>query len=355
MFIVDAHLDIAYNALKYGRDPLKPVADIRSRDLPDNKRGTATVAFPEMRKAGVGLVWGTIFVSPAKTAVKLGGDTRLTYTNAAEAHKLGMSQLDYYRRLCDDERNGLRLVGSLSDLEIVLESQTEERPLIGILPLMEGADPIREPEEVEMWAEKGLRAVGLAWDDTRYAAGAWRSAQHGLTPKGITLLEIMAEFGLILDLTHMNEKATLEALDRYTGPVVATHCNARALVPGERQLSDVQIHRIGERNGVIGVVLYNRFLRAGQIKGEPKELVTLDQVIAHIDYICQLLGDASHVGIGSDFDGGFGAEDIPAELDHIGDLPLLAEKLRSYGYAKTDVVNIMGGNWINLLRRAWSE
>ncbi|MCA9950086.1 MAG: membrane dipeptidase [Anaerolineales bacterium] len=355
MFIVDAHLDIAYNALKYGRDVRKPLAMIRAGEKRDKERGTATVALPAMRQAGVGLVWGTIFVSPTETALKFGGNKRMTYSNAAEAHKLGMDQLDYYRRLTDDETNDLRLVGSLSDLDAVLASQAGERPLIGILPLMEGADPIREPETLEMWVEMGLRAVGLAWDDTRYASGAWRSSKHGLTTAGMELLDVMADLGVILDLTHMSEKATLEALDHFEGSVAATHSNARALVPGERQLSDTQIQRLGERNGMIGIVLYNRFLRAGHGKGDPKELVTLEHVVAHIDHICQLLGDAKHVGIGSDFDGGLGVEDIPAEMNSIADLPLIAGKLREYGYAENDIVSIMGDNWLNFLRRAWTD
>ena len=69
-------------------------------------------------------------------------------------------------------------------------------PLLGIVPLMEGADPIREPQELELWFEKGLRVIGLAWDDTRYAAGAWRGSRHGLTNEGRALLEVMAQLWL---------------------------------------------------------------------------------------------------------------------------------------------------------------
>jgi membrane dipeptidase len=165
----------------------------------------------------------------------------------------------------------------------------------------------------------------------------------------------MSDLDLILDLTHMNEKATLEALDQYEGAVVATHSNCRALVPGERQLSDSQIRAIGEHDGVIGAVLYNKFLRPGYKKGDPKESVTLDHVIAHIDHICQLLGDARHVGLGSDMDGGFGADDMPAELDTAADLPRIADHLRAAGYEEKHVRQIMGENWVNLLRTTWGE
>jgi membrane dipeptidase len=193
----------------------------------------------------------------------------------------------------------------------------------------------------------------LAWDDTRYADGDWQ-AKGGLTDDGRFLLEIMAQYNFILDLTHMSDKAIFEALDRYEGPIIASHSNARSLVPGDRQLNDDQIRLIGERGGVIGAVLFNKFLRAGQAMGDPKHLVTLDHVVAHIDHVCQLLGSATYVGIGSDLDGGFGREDIPAEMDSIADEPLIATKLAGHGYSETDVANIMGGNWLNLLQRTLS-
>lgn len=356
MFIVDAHLDLAYNALKHDRDPLQPVAALRAREKSDDPRGRPTVAFPQLREAGVGLVFGTLFTMPRAAVPLMGGEERMTYLDPRQAHRLAMDQLDYYRRLADEEANSLRLVGNRADLESVVKSHAADEegqpPLIGILPLMEGADPVVEPEELEIWIEKGLRMIGPAWDDTRYAAGAWRGSREGLTREGYHLLEVMADYNLILDVTHMNEQGVFQALDSYAGPVAATHSNARALVPGERQLGDEQIRLLGARDGVIGVVLYNRFLHADYRKGDPKEMVTLDHVVAHIDHICQLLGDARHVGLGTDLDGGFGAADIPLEMDSAADLPLIAERLLSYGYAASDIANVMGQNWLDFLRRA---
>lgn len=300
------------------------------------------------------MCFGTLFVSPAASP-KASFITDILYRNAQEAHKLAMDQLDYYHRL-NDEDERIRLVGSLADLDEVLASHNlseVEKRLIGIVPLMEGADPIREPEEVEYWYERGLRLIGLAWDDTRYTDGDWQ-AKRGLTDDGRTLLEIMAQYNFILDLTHMSDKAIHEALDRYEGPVIASHSNARTLVPNERQLTDDQIRLIGERSGVIGTVLFNKFLRAGHAMGDPKHLVTLDHVVAHIDHVCQILGSAAHVGIGSDLDGGFGREDIPIEMDNIADEALIAPKLRERGYSEADIANIMGDNWLNLLRRTLS-
>lgn len=351
LFIVDAHLDIAYNALKYGRDPLQTVAALRAAELPDRERGSATVSFPELREGGVGLIVGTLFVLPEAGAALMGGDLRMTYRQRSDARAMAMDQLDYYHRLADQEENRLRIVTGTAVLDEVLAShEPGQEPLLGIVLSMEGADPILEPDELEEWVARGVRAVGLAWDDTHYAAGAWRGTRHGLTPAGYDLLDVMAAQHMILDLTHMNEQGALEALDHYEGPIVASHSNARAIVPTMRQLSDSQIRRIGERTGMIGINLFNCFLRPNHKKGEPKTLVPLQQVVAHIDHICQLLGSAAYVGLGTDMDGGFGAEDIASPIDSSADLPLLADSLRAYGYSEADVRGIMGQNWLTLLR-----
>lgn len=350
MFIVDAHLDLAYNALNFGRDLTRPLAELRHAEQDRVGDGRLTVTFPALREAGVGLVFGTLFVPPFDPRRP---HERQAYRDAQEAHRLALRQLDYYHRLAD-EVDYVRLVGDTADLEAVVASYQgeadEQERLVGILPLMEGAEAIREPQEVEMWYERGLRVIGPAWDDTSYAAGAWRGG-GGITSKGYALMEQMAELGLILDITHLSEQASLEALERYEGHIVATHSNARALVEGERHLSDTQIRTLAERGGVCGVVLYNRFLKRGYTRTDPRESVTLDDVVAHIDHICQLLGNANHVGIGSDFDGGFGAEHIPAGLDSVLDLPQIGVALTGRGYTEEDVRRIMGENWLDLLRR----
>jgi membrane dipeptidase len=354
MFIVDAHLDIAYNALNHGRSPLHPATHIRQHEAPDGERGFATVAFPDMLKGGVGLVVGTLFVTPSHAKIPILGE-KMVYHNAEQAYGYAMQQLDYYHRL-SDEVDYVRLVTDRKTLDEVVQShqqlQEEQKPLLGIIASMEGADPIRVPEEAEMWYERGLRLIGLAWDDTRYATGGWTRDDQGLTKEGYHLLEVMADLSFILDLTHMSEKSTIEALERYEGRMIASHSNCRALVDGTRQLSDRQIRLLGERDGVIGMALYNAFLLNGWRKGDRKEAVTLAHVVAHIDHICQLLGNARHVGIGSDLDGGFGLEHIPAGLNTIADLGKIGAALLERGYEPDDVTNIMGGNWLRIFRQA---
>jgi membrane dipeptidase len=267
-----------------------------------------------------------------------------------------MAQLDYYHRLADEDET-IRLVGSLAKLAEVMDSFVEgERPFLGIVPLLKGADPIREPEELERWVERGLRIVGLAWDDTVYASGFRRSSRFGLAKAGHQLLEIMADFGFIADLSHLSEKASLEVLDSYPGTLIASHSNARDLVPdSDRHLSDTQIQLIGERGGVIGISPYNPLLQRGHRHGDPKHALTIDHVVAHIDHVCQMLGDATNVGLGTGLGGPFGAADLPTGIDSVADLPAIGAGLKVRGYEDEAVTAVLGQNWLRLLQRALPE
>jgi membrane dipeptidase len=353
--IVDAHQDLAWNALTFGRDYTRAVAAARAaeRNSPAVLRnGNTLLGLPEYLQGQIAVIFGTLFDAPARQ--QSGAWDAQAYATPQEAHVLAQAQLDYYHRLADDNE-AFELIGSRADLERVLVSwdPPDPAPRVGLVPLMEGADPIREPQEAEAWMARGVRIVGLAWSATRYAGG---TAEPGpLTPEGRRLLDVMADIGLILDLSHASDESFFQALDRFPGTVIASHANARALVKEfarpERLLSDDMIRRLAEAGGVIGVVPYNRFLKSGWQAGDPKHAVTLADVVAHIDHICQVTGSAAHVGLGSDFDGGFGVERTPAEIDTVADLQKLDGALRAHGYAPADVEAILGQNWINLLRR----
>jgi len=235
------------------------------------------------------------------------------------------------------------------------EDIVADRP-VGLIPLMEGAEGVRAPGELEEWWGRGVRIIGPAWTGTRFCGGTREPGP--LTSEGYALLEAMASFGFSLDISHMDEKAVFQSLDSYEGRIIASHANAKSLLKGtqsNRFLSDEVIANLIERNGIIGVVPFNRFLINGWQPSDGRHVVTLQHVIAHIDHICQIAGDAKHVGIGSDFDGGFGVQQTPAEIDTIADLqklgPLLAEK----GYTQADIAAVLGRNWIDFLAETLPE
>lgn len=347
--IVDAHEDIAWNAVVLRRDVRRSALETRrleeGTEVP-RLHGLAMLGLPEWRAGRVMLVCGTLFVPPARP--KAAGT--IGYTTPDEAHALAVAQLEFYYRLAD-ACDQVALVTTRSELDAVLATWEGSNPRLGIILLMEGADPIREPAEVEAWYERGVRAVGLAWrTGSRYAGGD--ASPGSLTDAGRRLLCEMANLGLALDLSHLAEEAFYEALDRYEGPVVATHANPRARVPGPRQLSDAMIRRLAERDGVIGIACYNAFLRPDWKDGDAKSAVTLVDLVAAIDHVCQVVGDAAHVGLGSDLDGGFGAESAPGELDTVADLSLIGPALSAQGYGAEDVAAVLSGNWLRALRAA---
>lgn len=352
MLIVDAHEDIAWNALTFGRDYTRSALWIRGREhntpIP-SQNGNTLLGKSDWLLGHIGVVFATLFVAPSRR--KAGAWDTQTYANAREAYCLASAQLDFYHKLVDEQQQ-FKLIGARNDLEEVIATWSDELSLadrrIGLLPLMEGADPILEPEQAEEWFERGVRIVGLAWESTRYSGGTHEPG--GLTTEGRRLLEVMDSLGMILDLSHLAEEAYYQAVEYYPGAVIASHANPRHFLPTTRGLSDEMISMLAERDGVIGVMPYNVFLKPGWRKGDRKEAVSLSHVADAIDYVCQKTGSARYVGIGSDFDGGFGVEQAPAEIDSIADLPRLIAILSQRGYTTQQISDILGSNWLRILR-----
>ena len=358
MLIVDAHEDIAYNVVTFGRDYTRSAQETRAAEA-DNAQthaamGECMLGLPEWLAGNVGVVFGTLFVMPARRKMAGMENSAVAYTTPQEAYAQAMDQLDVYTRLAD-ENPRFALVREQKELDAVLATwkagAPKDKRQIGLVILMEGADPIVRPQDVETWYGRGLRIVGPSWlAGTRYAGG---DASGGpLTDDGNRLLHVMMDFNLILDVSHLSDQACLQALDRYEGAVIASHSNPRKLVPGNRQLSDDMIRATLLRDGVVGILPINSMLREGWKRGDRKDAVMVADVAAAMDYVCQMTGDAEHVALGTDFDGGFGAESAPAELDTIADLPKVATALKVRGYADADIEAIMGGNWLRILRRA---
>lgn len=362
MIVVDAHEDIAWNAFTFGRDYSQPLAALRARErgtpIPTLNRGEALLGWDAWMRGRVGVVFASLFAAPRRK--QAGPWDVVCYETPDEAHRLCRAQLDYYHRLVDLHPDKFRLVTAAGELEAVLagwHGEASEARRVGLVLVLEGADAVREPDELPAWHARGVRVVGPAWAATRYAGGT--SEPGPFTRHGHALLEAMAELGMILDLSHLSDEGVLEALDRYPGALIASHANAQARLPHspvpERHLSDAALRRLAARDGVVGIVPYNRFLKSDWQFPDPRGQVTLDDLAAHIDYVCQVIGDAAHLGLGTDFDGGFGLASTPVGLDSVGDLGLIGEALRVRGYRPPEVEAILGGNWLRLLRRHLPE
>jgi membrane dipeptidase len=226
---------------------------------------------------------------------------------------------------------------------------------LGYILSLEGADSLVTVGHLERAYAYGLRAVGLGhYGPGRYAQGT--DATGGLTPAGRDLLKEMERLNVILDATHLCDDSFWGAMDNFSGPVWASHNNCRALVNHNRQFSDDQLRELIRRDAVIGGVFDAWMLVPGWVRRQSTPESTgcsLHTVIDHLDHICQLAGNAEHIGIGSDLDGAFGKEQSPHDLDTIADLQRLPDLLAARGYSPTDVHNVMHGNWLRFLRRAW--
>jgi membrane dipeptidase len=295
-----------------------------------------------MEEANVRVIFASIWAAACDNPTKIRVEP--CYETPEQAYQQGQQQLSYYENLTRDAR--LSLVTTRRQLGDVISGKRT----LGLVISMEGADPITSPSELHEWVARGVRVIGLSHGRTRYAGG---TGQPGpLTHLGRELLSEMEGEPVILDTSHMAEASFFEALSLYGGPVIATHSNCRTLIPTDRQLSDEMIQAIVKRKGVIGAVLFNRFLSPDWDQaGRVKERVTLTHFTKQVEHICEVAGNSDHVGIGSDFDGGFGSESIPAELDTIADLPKIADALTKAGFSEKEVNGIMGENWLKLLNR----
>lgn len=355
--IFDAHLDLSMNAMEWNRDLRLPVDMISSlekgmKDKPD--RGKATVAFPEMRQGGVGLVVATQIARYVHRDNNLPG-----WRSPEQAWAQTQGQLAWYKAM--EEAGELTMVHDLNSLYDHLRAweQAEEADdlPIGYILSLEGADSIIDLDHLEKSYARGLRAVGPAhYGPGTYAQGT--DAEGGLGPKGRDLLKEMEALNIILDVTHLSDESFREAMDHFRGPVWASHCNARHLVDHNRQLSDDQIRELIDRDAVIGGALDAWMMVPGWVRGKstPDKMgVKLETLIDHLDHICQLAGNSLHVGIGSDLDGAFGREQCPADLETIADLGNLPALLTKRGYGPEDIDRIMYKNFIRFLKQAWGD
>jgi membrane dipeptidase len=355
MLIFDAHLDLAMNAMEWNRDLRLPLEELRQReigksDFPDRARNV--VSFPEMRQGRVGLCVATQIARHIKPGSPLFG-----WLSQEQAWAQTQGQLAWYRAM--EDAGEMVSIRSRADLETQLslwQSPAANQP-IGYILSLEGADSLVTLHHLERAHAYGLRAVGPAhYGPGVYAHGT--DATEGLTSRGRELLAEMDRLKMILDATHLCDSAFWEALKIFHGPVWASHNNCRAIVPHNRQFSDDQIKALIERGAVIGAALDAWMIIPNWVRRESTPANTglkLEHLVKHIDHICQLAGNANHVGIGSDLDGGFGFEQTPQDLTRISDLQKIVPLLQSRGYKDDQIRAIMHGNFLNFLRHALPE
>lgn len=355
MLTLDFHLDLSMNAMEWNRDLRSSVPEIRKReegmsDKPD--RGKNTVSFEELRKGNIGIIVATQIARFVKPDNKLPG-----WNSPEQAWAHTQAQLAWYREM---EREGeLVPITDLASFEKHLQYWNDAsitgKKAIGYILSLEGADSIVTLKHLERAYQYGLRAVGPAhYGPGRYAQGT--DATGFMGDAGKSLLREMERLNIILDATHLCDDSFWEAMDNFHGHVWASHNNCRALVNHNRQFSDEQIKELISRGAVIGAVFDTWMMVPNWVRGASTPKGTdcnLEVIVDHMDHICQLAGNAKHIAIGSDLDGGFGKEQTPYDLETIADLQKIPALLAKRGYSAADIENVMHGNWTRFIRNAW--
>jgi membrane dipeptidase len=219
---------------------------------------------------------------------------------------------------------------------------------------LEGADPLApDLSDLERWYERGLRSIGIVWsrpnafaEGVPFAFPSSPDTGRGLTPAGFELVRACNRLGILVDLSHLNERGFWGVAETTKAPLVVSHSNAHALCHASRNLTDAQLDAIGKSRGIVGINFAVTFLRDDGM--QLPEQTGLDEIVRHIDYIVDRIG-IDHVGFGSDFDGAV----VPSELDGIAGFPKLVAALAAAGYDDEALAKITHANWLRVLDATW--
>ena len=251
--------------------------------------------------------------------------------------------------LLEKESNGaLRIVRTADELEMCLRED-----VIAAILHFEGAENLgSDPGALESYYEAGLRSLGIVWSrPNAYAEGvpfkfpSSPDTGPGLTDAGRELVRECNGLGILVDLSHINEKGFWEVAEISHAPLVATHSNAHALCPASRNLTDRQLDAIRDSDGMVGVNFAVGFLRED---GGESEDTPLETILRHVDYLVERVG-VDRVGFGSDFDGA----KVPEGIGDVSGLPDLLAALHAAGYDDASLRKLAHENWVRVLRSTW--
>jgi membrane dipeptidase len=297
--------------------------DVASRKRDISVRGTAGhIDLPRLRDGGVDVQVFALFIHPRDAG---GGFRRAT------------ELLDAFDALARSHREL-----APSTTAVAIERAVKAGRVAAVLSVENGTALDGDLANLDRLHARGVRILSLTWNRSNdLADGALEETHGGLTPLGRRVLARMRELRMVVDVSHLSEKAFWEVLAATSGPIVATHSNASGLTPHPRNLTDRQLRALAARDGVVGVNFYPTFTGGA----------TICHVLAHLDYLVKIAG-VNHVAVGSDFDGFSGTV---AGLEDVSRLPALTAGLMARGYRADDIRKILGGNALRVFRTVWGQ
>ncbi len=259
-----------------------------------------------------------------------------------------LAMVERLARLEREAEGALRIVRDAETLDACLEGGA----LAAVLHV-EGAEAL-DPGlgDLERLHAAGLRSLGIAWSrPNAFGHGVpfdfpgSPDQGPGLTGAGHALVRACDELGIVVDVSHLNERGFWDLAETSAVPLVASHSNAHALCPSPRNLTDDQLRAVGESGGLVGINFCAGFARED---GADDPDTPLSTVAAHAAHVAEVAG-VETVALGSDFDGAT----MPHELDSAAKLPALLDALRAFGFDGDELERIALGNWRRVLRATW--
>lgn len=242
---------------------------------------------------------------------------------------------------------------------------------VAILIGVEGGHAIESSlDHLRELHRRGVRYMTLTWNNGNAWAGSSIGVNGtrtgGLTDRGREVVHEMNRLGMLVDVSHVSDSTFFDVIATTSDPVIASHSSARAINGHPRNMSDDQLRAIARNGGVVNVNFYSNFLdprfraskdsidrlyeaesqRDAAVRTLPRPPLAV--LLDHIDHIVRVAG-IDHVGLGSDFDGVGGL--LPAGLDDVTRMPLIAQGLLDRGYSTPDIGKILGGNMLRVMER----
>jgi len=358
--VFDGHNDVLTRLYQLSStDPVD--AFLQGRTLAkqtDSSQAEGHLDYPRMQAGGFAGGLFALFVPPSAIGPSnfsfdsMGSDGyRLAFPppiSTADALPVVFEQIAILLRIIEQAAGRIKLC---TQVEHIRQCVSDDK--LAVVLHMEGAEAIdADLHTLDVLHAAGLKSLGPVWSrKTTFAEGvpfgfpASPDTGAGLTEHGKALVKRCNALGILIDLSHINERGFWDVAALSNKPLIATHSNAHALCLSTRNLTDKQLAAIKESDGMVGVNLATCFLRAD---GAMKADTPIDAVLQHMDYLIEHLGE-SRVGLGSDFDGAI----IPASIGDVQGLPVLHDAMRRHGYPHDLIESLLMHNWIAALERTW--
>lgn len=306
--------------------------------------------YPRMRRGGLGGGLCAVFVPPPDWLAAQRRQDAASVTAAHDPLSVAEAQIAILHRLVQAAEGRARLCHTAAEIEACLQQ--------GVLALvlhLEGAEMLdAELTLLDRFYQLGLRSIGPFWNlPNQFGVGVngpfpgSPDSGEGMTAAGRALIRACNQRRIMIDVSHMNEKAFWQTAELSEAPLVATHSNAHALCPQPRNLTDRQLAAIAESDGLVGVNFGNAFLRAD---GKRDSDTPVREIVKHLCWLLDKLGE-NRVGFGSDFDG----ISVPEKLKDAAGLPVLLAALTAAGIDDELLQKLAWRNWLRVLKRTWGE